>query len=85
MPIAIWIKGEFFLKIRVADHFNADPSFHFNADGWSCRPVVADSHHFDYEQDLDPDWHLSEKSDLASHKSDAILLSMVCRPSKAPF
>jgi hypothetical protein len=25
---------------------------------WSvCRPVVADSHHFDEEQDLDPDPH----------------------------
>ncbi len=28
-----------------------------------CRPVVADSHHFDEEQDLDPDPHYSEKSD----------------------
>jgi hypothetical protein len=49
--------------------------------------VVADSHHFDEEQDPDPDSHLREKSDsdLASLKSDAILLQMVYRPSRAPF
>jgi hypothetical protein len=44
-----------------------------------CRPVVADSHHFDEEQDpnplkrekSDPDPHLSEKRDQDPHKSDA--------------
>jgi hypothetical protein len=48
---------------------------------------VADSHHFDEEQDPDPDPHLSENSDPDpfSHKSDAILLPVVCRPSTAPF
>ncbi len=34
---------------------------------WSvCRQVVADSHHFDEEQDPDPDPHESEKSDPGS-------------------
>jgi hypothetical protein len=51
------------------------------------RPVVADSHHFDEEQDPDPDPQKSEKSDPdpASHKSDAILLPVICIPSTAPF
>jgi hypothetical protein len=31
-----------------------------------CRPVIADSHHFDEE--LDPDLHLSEKVYLHPHK-----------------
>jgi hypothetical protein len=30
-----------------------------------CRPLVADSHHFDEEQDPDP--HIGEKSDLDPH------------------
>jgi hypothetical protein len=29
----------------------------------ACRPVVADLHHFDEEQDPDPDSHLNEKLD----------------------
>jgi hypothetical protein len=33
-----------------------------------CRPVVADSHHFDEEQDPDP--HLSEKLDPDLYESD---------------
>jgi hypothetical protein len=32
-----------------------------------CRTVVADSHHFDEEQDPDPDPHLSEKLDPDLH------------------
>ncbi len=37
-----------------------------------CRPVVADLHHFDVEQDLDldPDQHQSEKSDPEPHQSE---------------
>ncbi len=31
-----------------------------NKDCRSRRPMVADWHHFDEEQDLDPDLHLSE-------------------------
>jgi hypothetical protein len=34
-----------------------------------CRSVVADSHHFDEEQDPDPDPHLSKKSDLDKRQS----------------
>jgi hypothetical protein len=30
-------------------------------DGLYCRPVIADSHHFDKEQDPDPDQHFSKK------------------------
>jgi hypothetical protein len=49
-----------------AYHFDADPdtdpAYHFDADPnpepWSvCRPTVADSHHFDEEQDPHPDPH----------------------------
>jgi hypothetical protein len=31
------------------------------------RPAVADSHHFDDEQDPDPDPHLSERLDPDPH------------------
>ncbi len=83
MPAAITIKGVLFLKIRVADPHT---SFYLNAEV-VCRPVVADSHNFDEEQDPDPDSHVSEKSDPdpAFHKSDALLLPAVCKPSMAPF
>ncbi len=39
--------------------------------GWVCKPVVANSHHFDEEQDPDPvpDLHLSEESDPEPHQS----------------
>ena len=36
------------------------------------RPVVADSHHFDEEQDPDPDPHLSEKLDPHTHFSEKL-------------
>ncbi len=35
-------------------------------------PVVADFHHFDEEQDLDPDPHLSEKLDPDPHLSEKL-------------
>jgi hypothetical protein len=35
-----------------------------------CRPLVADSHHFDEEQDLDLNPPLSEKSDPEPHLSE---------------
>ncbi len=34
------------------------------------RPLDADSHHFDEDKDLDPDPHLSEKSDSKPHFSE---------------
>jgi hypothetical protein len=37
-------------------------------DPWRvCMPVVADFHHFDEEQDLDPDQHQRERSVLDPH------------------
>jgi hypothetical protein len=48
------------------------------------RPVVAGSHHFDEDQDQDPDSHLSEKLDPDSHRTEKLDLDPHLRENLYP-
>jgi hypothetical protein len=60
------------MMIRILFHFDADPK---------SDPTF----HFDADPKSDPTFHFDADPDPAPHLSDANLLSLVSRPSTAPF